>query len=321
MLGRYELLEPLGVGGMATLHLARVRDPAEAEKEPRLVAIKLIKEDLAARAEYRDMFRDEAGILARLSHPNIVKTLEVGVVGERPFIAMELLLGRSVLDLCEACKERGTTFPMDLAAWICARVANALHYAHALKDADATPLELIHRDVNPSNVHITYDGDVKLIDFGLARVRRRATRSTQGIVKGKVSYFSPEQVNQHEVDHRTDIFSLGASLWEITTGRWLWKRDTDVETILAIRQGSVPDPTALVAGYPEELWAIVWEALMPQRDDRYADAGAMAKDLDAFVQRQSGGPAMSARASAFVEAMFPGERARRESRLSALGRW
>jgi serine/threonine-protein kinase len=168
---------------------------------------------------------------------------------------------------------------------------------------------------------VTYDGDVKLIDFGLARARRRATRSTQGIVKGKVSYFSPEQVNQQKVDHRTDIFSLGATLWEITTGRWLWKRDTDVETILAIRQGSVPDPTALVAGYPEELWAIVWEALMPQRDDRYADAGAMAKDLDAFVHRQSTGPAMSARASAFVEAMFPGERAQRESRLSALGRW
>ena len=277
----------------------------------------MIKEEFAARPQYVDMFRDEAKILSRLSHPNIVETLEADVVGGRPFIAMELLLGRSVADLCDACIERDTYFPLELAAWVSARVADALHYAHQLTDDDGVPLDVIHRDANPSNIHMTYDGAVKLIDFGLARMRRRATQSRQGIIKGKLSYLSPEQVEQLKVDHRSDLYSLGATLWEMTTGRRLWKRDTDIETVLAIRQGIVPDPTCFIDGYPDELWAIVWEALMPQRDHRYSDAAAMAKDLDAFVGHTSPRADMAARASAFIEAMFPGERARRDALVGA----
>jgi len=142
---------------------------------------------------------------------------------------------------------------------------------------------------------------------------RRTSKSREGIVKGKVPYLSPEQIKQRTVDHRSDIYTLGATLWELTTGRRLWKRDTDAATLLAIRDGNVPDPTEIVPGYPEELWAIVWESLMPERDDRYANGGSMAKDLDAFVGRTSASEPMPSRAVAFVEELFPGERARREA--------
>jgi serine/threonine-protein kinase len=311
ILGRYELLEPFGHGGMATIYLARQREPA------RMVALKLVKDEFAAQPEYADMFRDEAKILSRLRHPNIVETFEADVAGGRPFIAMELLLGRSVENLCDACVQRKGHFPLDLAAWIGARVADALHYAHELTDEDGVRLDLIHRDANPSNIHITYDGAVKLIDFGLVRARNRVTRSTQGIIKGKVPYLSPEQIARRELDHRSDLYTLGSALWEMTTGRRLWKRTTDVETLLAIRAGVVPDPTLFIDGYPDELWAIVWEALMPQRDDRYRDAASMARDLDAFVRTTAPSGPVAARASAFVEELFPGEAAQRRTYIAS----
>jgi serine/threonine-protein kinase len=311
MLGRYEVLEPFAQGGMATIYLGRLADPA------RMVALKVIKEDLAAQREYIDMFRDEAKILSKLKHPNVVETLAADVAGGRPFIAMELLLGRSVADLCDACAARKAHFPLPLAAWIGARVADALHFAHELTDDDGVRLNIIHRDANPSNIHVTYDGAIKLIDFGLARARRRATRSTEGIVKGKVPYLSPEQIGMRDVDHRSDLYTLGSALWEMTTGRRLWKRDTDIETVLAIRGGVVPDPTSFIEGYPDELWAIVWEALMPQRDHRYRDAASMAHDLDAFVGKTAAHDAMSACAATFVEEMFPGEAARRKAYIGS----
>jgi eukaryotic-like serine/threonine-protein kinase len=315
LLGRYEVLEPFAHGGMATIYLARQRKPSK------MVALKLIKEELVGRREYLDMFKDEAKILSKLKHPNIVETLEAGVAKGRPFIAMELLLGRSVAELGEICAERRAGFPFDLAAWIGARVADALHYAHELADDDGVRLNVIHRDANPSNIFVTYDGRIKLIDFGLVRARRRATRSTEGIVKGKVPYLSPEQVGLHEVDHRSDLYTLGAALWEMTTGKRLWKRKTDVETVRAIRVGVVPDPTLFIDGYPDELWAIVWEALMPQRDHRYLDAATMARDLDAFVRVHGARGSMAERAAAFVEDLFPGEAVERrayvESKLKA----
>jgi serine/threonine protein kinase len=308
-LGRYDVLEPLAAGGMATIYVGRAPDAAGA---PRLFALKVIKDELRE-PQYIDMFRDEAKLLSRLSHPNIVETIEASLDEGRAFIAMELILGRAVADLGDECARRGAPMPIDLSAWICARVADALDYAHRITDDDGVRLDLIHRDANPTNILVTYDGRVKLIDFGLAKTLRRRAKSSQGIVKGKVPYLSPEQIRERAIDHRSDLYTLGATLWELTTGRRLWKRDTDVATVLAIRDGKVPDPTEIVPGYPEELWAIVWEALMPQRDDRYADAAAMGKDLDAFVRRTSAPERMEARAAALVEELFPGERARREA--------
>jgi serine/threonine protein kinase len=311
-LGRFEVLEPLATGGMATIHVGRAKD---AEGAARLYALKVTKTELVSDPHYVDMFKDEAQILSRLSHPNIVETVEASVDERHAFIAMELLLGRSLADLGDEQARRGERMAFDLAAWVCARVADALHYAHHAKDEEGAPLALVHRDANPSNILVTYDGRVKLIDFGLAKARRRATKSASGIVKGKVPYLSPEQIKERAIDHRSDLYTLGATLWELTTGRRLWKRDTDVATVLAIRDGRVPDPTEIVPDYPEELWAIAWEALMPQQDARYADAATMSKDLDAFARRASGKQKqkMGARAAALIEELFPGERAEREA--------
>jgi serine/threonine protein kinase len=277
-----------------------------------------MSDELGTDEQYLQMFRDEASILLRMSHPNIVETFEADVTGGHRWIAMEVLLGRTVADLCDQAERRGAHVPHPLAAWICARVADALHYAHELTDDDGVRLAVIHRDANPSNIIVTYDGRVKLIDFGLAKAARRTSKSKEGVVKGKVPYLSPEQVKQREIDHRTDLYALGATLWEMTTGRRLWKRDTDVETVRAIQAGVVPDPTELVDGYPEELWAIVWEALMPQSAHRTSDAAAMSADLDAFVGRTGKADGMPQRAQAFVEAMFPQERARREAWMERL---
>jgi serine/threonine protein kinase len=314
-LGRYDVLETIAKGGMAAIQVGRTR---EGDGPPRLVALKVVKDELVQDPQYIGMFRDEAKILSRLSHPNIVETIEAKVDEGHAFIAMELLLGRAVADVADAASQRGARIPLDLCAWICARVADALDYAHALTDDDGTRLEVVHRDANPTNILLTYDGRVKLIDFGLAKAHRRSSKSSEGIVKGKVPYLSPEQVKQRAIDHRSDLYTLGATLWEITTGRRLWKRETDVATVLAIRDGKVPDPTEIVPGYPEELWAIVWEALLPQRDDRYESAAKMAKDLDAFVARGAAGEPMEARAAALLEEIFPGERARREAWAESL---
>jgi eukaryotic-like serine/threonine-protein kinase len=315
-LGRHQVLRVIAAGGMATVYLGR---RLEDDGSRLAVALKVMKDDLGQDDEYVDMFRDEAAILLRLTHPNIVETFEADVTGGHRWIAMELLLGRTVADLCDECERRGTHVPHVLSAWICARVADGLHYAHELKDPDGARLSVIHRDANPSNIILTYDGRVKLIDFGLAKAARRATRSREGVLKGKVPYLSPEQVKQREIDHRTDLYALGCTLWEMTTGRRLWKRDTDLETVRAIQDGVVPDPTELVEGYPEELWAIVWEALMPQSEHRYKDAKSMAADLDTFVRRTQGAEGMPQRAEAFVEEIFPEERRRREAWIERLG--
>ncbi len=314
-LGRYEVLSTIAAGGMATIYLGRRR---EADGPPLPVALKVVKDDLGEDEQYDLMFRDEASILLRLTHPNIVQTFEADVTGGQRWIAMELLLGRTLADLCDEDARRGTHAPYRLAAWICARVADALHYAHELTDEDGVHLRVIHRDANPSNIILTYDGSVKLIDFGLAKVARRQSKSREGVIKGKVPYLSPEQIKAREVDHRTDLYALGATLWEMTTGRRLWKRDTDVETVRAIQAGVVPNPTELVEGYPDELWAIVWEALMPQSAHRYSNAAVMAADLDAFVARDGDAHDMPQRAQAFIEEMFPGERERREAWLQRL---
>jgi eukaryotic-like serine/threonine-protein kinase len=317
-LGPYDVIAKIAGGGMAMVYLGRARDPGGDQ----IAAIKVVRHDLAQDERFVAMFLDEAKVLSRMNHPNISRTLQFGIADDKSFIAMELLLGRTLADMWDACKERKLSLRLDLAAWVAARVAEALHYAHELKDEDGNPLHVIHRDVNPSNIFLTYEGQVKLIDFGLAKTNGRRAKSSAGIVKGKIAYLSPEQIDQSALDRRSDLYSLGTTLWEMTTMRRLFKRDDDVATLKAIHAGLVPDPRATVKDYPEELWAIVRRALRRDRADRYATGAELAVDLDAFVASLGKAETMPALASAVLDKLFEGERARQTGwlrRTSGLG--
>jgi eukaryotic-like serine/threonine-protein kinase len=296
---------------MATVFLGRANGPDGRE---RIAAVKAIKTELSKQEQFVTMFLDEAKILSRLEHPNIARTLEFGVTGHQHFIAMELLLGRTLLDVWDECVTRALPMRLDMAAWICARVADGLHYAHELSDKDGNWLHVIHRDVNPSNIFLTYDGEVKLFDFGLARARGRRHKTESGIVKGKVAYLSPEQIEQLPIDRRTDIFTLGATLWEATTMQRLFKRENDIATALAIKEAKIIDPRPLVPGYPEALWTIVQRALAKDRNNRYQRANDLSRDLDAFLG-PGPGKTMGKLIPQLLDDLFPGDRNRQNAWL------
>ena len=252
-LGRYEVRAKIAEGGMATVYLGRLAGPAGFE---RVVALKVIRDQYALNPDFVDMFLDEAKIVARLSHPNIVQVHELGMEGNRLFIAMELLFGQSLWQVWEACRERKVRLRYDLLAWLGARVAEGLHHAHELTDAGQR-LEVIHRDVNPSNIFVTYDGQPKVIDFGLAKAANRISKTAAGVLKGKLAYMSPEQALGQRIDRRTDVFALGITLWELSADRRLFKQNDDVATLKAVHEANIPDPRTLVVGYPDQLWGVI----------------------------------------------------------------
>lgn len=305
-LGRYEVRAKLADGGMATLYLGRLHGPAGFERP---VALKVIKEQYLANKEFVSMFLDEAKIVARVSHPNVVQLYELGSQEDRLFIAMELLIGQSLWNVWQACRERQACLRLDLIAWIGARVGEGLHHAHELTDQSGKSIELVHRDVNASNIFLTYDGHVKLIDFGLVKATNRVSRTAEGIVKGKVAYLSPEQATGKEIDRRTDIFALGTTLWELTTDRRLFKAKTDVDTLKAIKDAHIPDPTKLVAGYPPELWKCLKRALAKDPNDRYATVEEFARDLDS-CSRLEGRTVSASTLAEVLRALFGRERER-----------
>jgi serine/threonine protein kinase len=277
-LGRYEVKASIGEGGMAAVYLGRSTD----EDKP-VVALKVIRPEYARDLAFVAMFLDEAKLTSRLNHPNIVKVYEQASDGGHLFIAMELLFGQSLASVWEAAERTKRKLPHEVVAWIGARVADALQHAHELKDDQGVPQEVVHRDINPSNIFITYGGHVKIIDFGLAKAVDRLTSTAFGVVKGKLAYMSPEQVGGQGVDRRADIFSLGTTLWEITCDRRLFKCERDVETMQKVQAAEVPDPKSIVPGYPPALAAILGRALAREREARYQSAGGLAKDLDAFA--------------------------------------
>jgi len=300
-LGAYDIVAKIGGGGMATIYLGRSSD--------HVAAVKVLRPELASSKPSVDMFLDEAKILSLLAHDNITRTYAFGEEGGNYYIAMELLLGRTLVDVWDACVAKKLALRLDLSAFIAARIGDGLAHAHEVTDERGVHLRLIHRDVNPSNVFLGYDGQVKLFDFGLAKALGRRAESSAGIVKGKLPYLSPEQILQLEIDHRADVFMLGTTLWEMTTMRRLFKRDQDVDTVKAVRGGPIPDPRKIVPGYPDELWRILSKALQRNRDNRYPDAGAFARDLDAFVAATA--PQHPAALIApILESLFPGDRAR-----------
>ena len=293
-LGRYEIRGKIADGGMASIFVGRLAGPGGFE---RLHALKVIKPAYSEDQDFVNMFLDEARIVAKLNHPNVVQIHELGEEGKQLFIAMELLLGESLWDTWHVARIRrdlskasGKTFPLgstslppDIVAWIGARIAEGLHHAHELKDARAQPQHVVHRDINPSNVLVTYDGQVKIIDFGLAKALNRISQTGFGILKGKLSYMAPEQAKgAKDLDRRADIFALGATLWELSTDQRLFKKSDAMQTLEAVAKAEIPHPETFVEGYSPALWKIVKKALEKNREDRYPTALEMANELDAF---------------------------------------
>jgi serine/threonine-protein kinase len=300
-LGPYEVRGQIAEGGMAVVYLGRRHDPTPGE-----FALKVIHPRLARDQGFIGMFLDEARLTARLSHPNIVKVYEQQNDGRNLFIAMELLLGQTLTRVWEATSHRDTPLGYEVIAWIGARVADGLRHAHELVDEEGVHLEVVHRDINPSNVFITYRGQVKIIDFGLAKALDRVTTTEVGIVKGKLAYMSPEQLFGNPVDHRADLFSLGTTLWEMTCGRRLFKGETDLETTRKVQAAIVPHPAVLLPGYPPALASILLRALAKDPDVRYQTAEELGRDLDAFVEA-SGKVVTPAVLLAIMRDLFPGE--------------
>ena len=279
-IGRYEVVAELGAGGMASVYLARLRGPAGFAK---FFAIKRVHPHLAKNRLFVDMFLDEARIAAALQHPNVAQVIELGDDGAH-FIAMEYLHGEHLAAVARAARDSGG-LPLPFACWIVARAAEGLHHAHEARDETGQPLGIVHRDVTPHNVFVTYDGHVKLTDFGIAKAEGRIVRTDTGIVKGKFAYMAPEQALGRALDRRVDIFALGVLLWELVTGERLFKGDTDAETLLAVTRCEIESPRTRRPECPEDLEAIVMTCLARDPTERFETASAVSAALDKVVER------------------------------------
>jgi serine/threonine-protein kinase len=304
------VLAKIASGGMASIYLGRSTEDARE-----VVALKVMRWDRAEEdEELVKMFVDEANLLARLHHPAIVRTIEVGIDNGQRYIAMELLQGMTLASIYETCLLRGLRLDPELIAWIGARLAEGLQHAHDLRDDAGAPVNLIHRDVNPTNVFVTFEGQIKLFDFGMAKtVVRTSKKTAPGVVKGKLSYLAPEQIMQLPLDLRADVFGLGTTLWELCTMKRLFQRDTDVETVRAVHVGAIPDVRTIIPEVPARLAAVVQHALERNRDHRYANAAELAKDLDEIAAPRAA--TASARLSSMLDDLFPDERKRQRGWL------
>ena len=283
-LNKYRLLAPLGRGGMAEVFLARAEGIRGFH---RLLAVKRILPQFAGDAEFVRMFLDEARIAATLHHPNIVRVFEVDIAGGQVFYVMEYLHGHSVAALLRRLADGGVRPPLDAAVAIAAAVAAGLHHAHERHSADGQPLHIVHRDVGPGNAIVTYDGHVKLIDFGIARAAGNLHRTQYGLFRGKLPYASPEQCRCEPLDRRSDVFSLGVVLYELTTGQPPFAADGDRELLRAVSEARFTPPRELDPSYPPGLEAIVRKALAASPDERYPSARALRGDLKALASQLS----------------------------------
>ncbi len=292
-LGRYVLGPRLGAGGTASVYLAR---EALDDGQGRIVGLKVIHDHLLEEADFVRMFIDEANLAQRMSHPNVVRVFEFGKEGESLFLAMEYLHGQPLSRVFERLAEQNQRLPFDLVMWVGARAADGLHHAHQLKGDDGQPLVVIHRDVSPQNVFVTYDGQVKLIDFGIAKAEGRLAKTTLGRIKGKFSYMAPEQVLGSEFDQRADLFALGATLYELTVGVRLFAGDDQTDTLQKLLFEKIPDPAERAPDVPSELSAILRKALAPEPEGRYSTAAEISRDLDALLATRgvpNGQPALA----------------------------
>src|SRR5689334_4628644 len=311
-LGRYRVVDEIGIGGMASVHLARMDGPGGFQK---WVAIKRIHPHLVEDDQFVDMFLDEARIAAGINHANVAQVFDLGKDDNTYWIAMEYLHGEPLREVMRRVEEQHTVFTPELAARICADAADGLHAAHELRGKNGQLLGLVHRDVTPHNLFLTYEGYTKVVDFGIAKVADRLSSTRAGTLKGKLAYMSPEQVRGAEVDRTTDIFALGVVLWELTTNQRLFRMDTDLDTLEKVQACVVPPPSTLIPGYPPELEACVMKALSKRKQDRFATAREFSRALQSFLMR-SGSFCGPEEVATFVREVFSDRIAKREAHLA-----
>ncbi|MFK7989826.1 MAG: protein kinase [Sandaracinaceae bacterium] len=278
--GKYTLIGKLGHGGMAEVNLAVSEGKGGFRK---LVVIKRLHRHLAMEDGFVDMFLDEARLAARLNHPHCVQTNEVGEWSDNHFLAMEYLDGQGLERLLRMAGSKEEDIPFGLCARIISDALDGLAYAHELTDFDGTPLSVVHRDVSPQNIFVTYNGMVKLLDFGIAKAATHVVETKTGVIKGKYAYIAPEQALGQDVDQRSDIWSMGVVLWEVLTGRRLFKSVNELATLHETLKGEVKLPSVFRPDMPTELDTICMRALTRDPEQRYQTAQDMKDDLDRYL--------------------------------------
>jgi serine/threonine protein kinase len=284
--GSYTLLKRIALGGMAELFFARGPDPVKGERD---VVVKRILPNYSGEEAFVRMFVDEASLTSKLKHPNIIEIYDFDVVEGQYYIAMEFVQGADLTDILERCVAEGTRLSVAQCVTIAIELARGLDYAHR-KEHRGKPMTIIHRDISPHNAMITWEGHVKLMDFGIAKAAERSTKTQAGMVKGKVAYMSPEQARGKALDGRSDLFALGVVLWELLTLDRLWQRETDFEALTAIMKEPAPPPSSLNDAVDPELDRIVLTALEKDRDWRQADAATFIRQLTAWQEAHAPDP-------------------------------
>jgi serine/threonine-protein kinase len=300
---------------MASVHLARMDGPGGFQK---WVAIKRIHPHLIEDDSFIHMFLDEARIAARISHPNVATVFELGKHDDTYWIAMEYLHGEPLREVMRRTEETGSPMPPEIACRVIADAAEGLHAAHELLGKNGEKLNLIHRDVTPHNLFVTYEGNTKVVDFGIAKFSSRMSSTRAGTLKGKLAYMSPEQVSGETIDRRTDIFALGVVLWELTTGQRLFRMESDLDTLAKVQECNIPRPSSIIRGYPIDLEKIVMKALAKNRGERFKTARELSRMLQSLLMRR-GLFIASDEVANYVQTIFKERIEKREAHLRWAG--
>ncbi len=312
VLGRYELLTPIAAGGMAQVWAARMKGARQFQK---IVAVKTMLPKLSEDAQFEQMFLDEASLASQIRHPNAVEIMDLGEAQGVLYLVMEWIDGVPLNHLMKAAKPRGG-IPLPIAARIAMQACAGLHAAHELHDEKGRSVGLVHRDVSPQNLLVTYDGVTKVVDFGVAKATAIGTAAvTQaGQVKGKVSYMAPEQINGEGLDRRADVFALGIVLYALSTGKHPFRRESEAATMYNIcSKDPAVSPTSVIEGYPKELEAILLKSLEKNRDKRYASCDEMLRALDSLPSQLRVGS--DADVGQFVRELMAERRAEQRRRI------
>jgi TonB family protein len=303
--GQYVIEEHIATGGMADLYKARMMGMEGFQKT---VAIKRILSNLTDSEEFVRMFIDEAKLAAQLNHNNIIHIYDLGKVDRSHYIAMEYIEGRDLRAILEECRERDVKMPIELALFITNLLASALDYAHKKRDFDNRALGLVHRDVSPQNVLISFEGDVKLCDFGIAKAASKASQTRAGALKGKLQYMSPEQAWGKDIDHRSDLFSLGLVLFEMLTNEKVFSGTSELSVLEQVRDPIITAPSMKNPDVDPEVDRVIFLALNAEREERYQSAEDMKRDLERIASKR-GKAADRSTLVAFLDSLDSGERA------------